>query len=135
MERDRRVNRPSPSVRAMTEEQRIRDAYAAFNSRDIESAVALMTPDVRWPNVAEGGFVHGRDGVREHWREQFREGDPTIEPLEFREGPDGRSGVEVRQVVSSTDGRPLSNERLVHVYTFNDGLIAQMHVIGDADAG
>jgi ketosteroid isomerase-like protein len=119
----------------MTEENRIRAAYAAFNSRDIESAVALMTPDVRWPNVADGGFVHGRDGVREHWREQFREVDPKIEPLAFRKGPDGRPAVEVRQVVSSTDGRPLSDERLLHVYTFSDGLIAQMDVIGDSNAG
>lgn len=135
MERAWRVNRLRRRVRAMTEAQRIRDAYAAFNSRDIEAAVALMTPDVRWPNVAEGGFVHGRDGVREHWRAQFRELNPRIEPLKFREGRDGRSAVEVRQVVYSTDGRPLSDERLVHVYSFSDGLIAQMDVIGDADAG
>jgi ketosteroid isomerase-like protein len=124
-------------VSELPAEQQIRDAYAAFNSRDIESAVALMAPDVQWPDVVQGGFVHGREGVREHWREQFQAADPRIEPLEFRLRPDGRLAAEVRQVVSSTDGRPLSDERVVHVYTFSDGdgLIARMDVLGEADDG
>jgi ketosteroid isomerase-like protein len=121
----------------MLGEQRIRDAYAAFNSRDVESAVALMASDVQWPDVTQGGYVHGRDGVREHWREQFLAADPRIEPLEFRERPDGRLAVEVRLTVFSTDGRPLSDDRVVHVYTLgdDDGLIARMDVSGAADDG
>ena len=117
------------------EEQQVRAAYAAFNSRDIESAVSLMSPDVTWPDVAEGGFVHGRDEVREHWREQFQAADPRIEPLEFSERPDGRLAVEVRQIVSSTDGDQLSDERLIHVYSFRDRLITEMDVVGDSSEG
>jgi hypothetical protein len=37
----------------------LRKAYAAFNARDIDSALATMQPDVAWPNGMEGGMVHG----------------------------------------------------------------------------
>jgi ketosteroid isomerase-like protein len=111
----------------------IRRAYSCFNARDVESAVALMSPEVRWPDVAQGGFVHGRDGVRAHWREQFRAADPRIEPLGFREHPDGRIAVTVRQVILSTEGTPISDDRLVHVYTLRDGLIGSMDIVDQPD--
>ena len=38
---------------------RIADAYAAFNRRDIDGALAAMHPDVEWENGMEGGFVRG----------------------------------------------------------------------------
>lgn len=36
----------------------LRVAYAAFNARDIDAALAIMTPDVVWPKAFKGGFVH-----------------------------------------------------------------------------
>jgi hypothetical protein len=39
-------------------------AYAAFNARDIDAALALMTPNVAWPRAFKGGFVRGREEVR-----------------------------------------------------------------------
>ena len=33
----------------------IEQAYSAFNKRDIEGALALMTDDVSWPRASEGG--------------------------------------------------------------------------------
>jgi hypothetical protein len=33
------------------DEQRLRQLYDAFNSRDIETALAAMTDDVDWPNA------------------------------------------------------------------------------------
>jgi ketosteroid isomerase-like protein len=112
----------------MSDEQVILSAYAAFNARDVESAVELMAPDVTWPDVASGGFVHGRAGVRDHWREQFEAVDPHIEPIVIRPRPDGLVHVEVRQIVRSTDGRPISDERLTHVYALRDGLIERMDI-------
>jgi hypothetical protein len=38
--------------------------YRAFNARDIDAAVALLHPDVNWPNGMDGGRVRGRDAVR-----------------------------------------------------------------------
>ena len=46
-------NQPAPEI------ELLRAAYAAFNARDIDAALALMTPDVEWPRAFKGGFVHG----------------------------------------------------------------------------
>ena len=35
----------------------IEQAYSAFNKRDIDGAIALMTEDVSWPKGSEGGRV------------------------------------------------------------------------------
>ena len=38
----------------------IEQAYAAFNKRDIDGALTLMTEDVSWPKASEGGRVVGK---------------------------------------------------------------------------
>jgi hypothetical protein len=38
-------------------EDPIQQAYSAFNKRDIDGALALMTQDVSWPKASEGGKV------------------------------------------------------------------------------
>jgi hypothetical protein len=44
------------AVSQMPETQRtLRTVYRAFNTRDIETALKLMHPDVDWPNAWEGG--------------------------------------------------------------------------------
>ena len=42
----------------------IERAYSAFNKRDIDGALALMTEDVRWPKASEGGRVVGKEEIR-----------------------------------------------------------------------
>jgi hypothetical protein len=112
----------------------LRQAYIAFNERDVEAAVAVMSPDVAWPDVSDGGFVHGHDGVRAHWREQFAAVDPHVDPAPVQELPDGRMAVPVRQVVRSHQGDLISDDRLVHVYTLRDGLIERMEITEDPGA-
>jgi NAD(P)-dependent dehydrogenase (short-subunit alcohol dehydrogenase family)/ketosteroid isomerase-like protein len=108
-------------------EELVRQAYTAFNARDVEAGVALMDPNVDWPNVPEGGFVHGQDQVRKHWREQFRRTDPRIEVAAISEKND-RVEALVRQVVRSPDGSKLSDERVLHVFTFAGERIKRMDV-------
>ncbi|MEP0859514.1 nuclear transport factor 2 family protein [Trichocoleus sp. DQ-U1] len=45
------------SDKSAPEIELIRAAYAAFNARDIDAALALMTPDVAWPKAFKGGFI------------------------------------------------------------------------------
>ena len=52
----------------MQPEETIRRAYAAFNARDIDAALATMSTNVIWPNRMDGGTVHGREGIREYWK-------------------------------------------------------------------
>jgi len=47
--------------------------YDAFNRREFEKILSMMQPDVKWANGMEGGFVYGRDAVREYWRKQLLE--------------------------------------------------------------
>ena len=39
----------------------IEQAYSAFNNRDIDSAMALMSENVSWPKASEGGVSSGKE--------------------------------------------------------------------------
>lgn len=116
----------------MREEQLLRHAYAAFNARDIDGALAVMHPDVDWPNGMEGGREVGHDAVRAYWTPQFGLIDSHVEPVGFEVKDDGRIVVDVHQVVRDLDGGLLSDGHVRHVYTFRDGLVARMDIV---DAG
>ncbi len=109
-------------------ERLLRRAYAAFNARDIDGALALTRPDVDWPNGMEGGRELGHDAVRAYWTRQFGLIDSHVEPVGFSEDDQGRIVVDVDQVVRDLDGELLSEQRVQHVYTLRDGLIARMDI-------
>src|SRR5467141_1992292 len=49
----------------------LRAIYNCFNARDIDGVLDALTDDVAWANGMEGGYVHGREGVREYWMRQW----------------------------------------------------------------
>ena len=102
--------------------------YEAFNTRDIDDVLLQMIEDVDWPNAWEGGRVHGHDGVRDYWIRQWSAIDPTVRPVGFTQRPDGTTAVEVDQMARGLDGTLLGEGRVLHVYTFRNGLIARMDV-------
>lgn len=106
----------------------IKQAYAAFNARDIDSALALMTVDVRWPKASEGGYVVGKDEIRSYWTRQWKEFDPHVQPLAIREQQDGSTEVRVRQLVKSLGGEVLADDEVWHIYRIAKGLIEQMEL-------
>lgn len=106
----------------------LRSAYEAFNRRDAETLLAMMHPDVDWPNTVEGGRVRGRDGVREYWRKQWLTIDPRVEPLAFQDNKQGRTIVDVRQIVRDLNGNVIVDRMLQHVYSLRDGLIERMEI-------
>jgi hypothetical protein len=110
------------------QERRLRRTYAAFNARDLDAALAEMSPEVDWPNAWEGGRVHGREAVRAYWTRQWASIDPTVEPVSFEVRPDGRVAALVHQVVRAPDGTLLHDGRVLHVYSFEDDLLARMEV-------
>ncbi len=109
-----------------TNEQLIRRAYEAFNARDIESALALMHPDVDWPNGMEGGRLHGHGQLRDYWRRQFDSVDSHVEPRRVELDPDGLVIVTVDQAVRDRAGRVVSEGTVEHRYVISDGLILRM---------
>lgn len=108
--------------------QLLRAAYAAFNARDIDAALATMTAGVAWPRAFKGGFVEGPEAVRAYWTEQWREIDPHVEPVSFHPEQSGRILVEVHQVVRDLEGTVLADEHVGHRFTIAHGLIDKMEV-------
>ena len=51
--------------------------YEAFNRRDVDAVLAMMSDEVDWPNAWKGGRLVGRDAVRDYWTTQWLEIDPT----------------------------------------------------------
>jgi hypothetical protein len=106
----------------------LRAAYAAFNARDIDAALATMAPDVAWPRAFKGGVVRGHQEVRAYWTEQWSEIDPHVEPISFHPQGDGRILVDVHQVVRDPAGGVLADDHVGHRYTIESGLIRAMEV-------
>ena len=111
----------------------IEQAYSAFNKRDIDSVLTLMTQDVSWPKASEGGKVVGKEEIRAYWTRQWGEFDPHVEPLAITEEDGGKTRVRVHQLVKSPQGNILSDSEVLHVFTMNSGLISAMDLGHEAD--
>jgi ketosteroid isomerase-like protein len=114
--------------RTMNIEELFTKTYAAFNARDMETVLAIMHPEVDWPNGWEGGRVHGHDEVRQYWTRQWRVIDPIVTPERFVKEEDGRISVHVHQVVRDLEGNLISDGMLEHIYRIEDGLIKSMEI-------
>ena len=110
----------------------IEQAYSAFNNRDIDGALALMSEDVSWPKASEGGRVVGKEEIRAYWTRQWREFDGHVEPLAIIE-EGGQIRVRVHQLVKNLQGDVLWDGEVLHVFTVNAGLIAAMDLGDEAD--
>lgn len=106
----------------------IAQAYSAFNHRDIDSVLALMSENVNWPKASEGGRAVGKEEIRAYWTRQWKEFDPHVEPLEVIDQEGGITDVKVHQLVKSLDGDVLSDSEVWHVYTIANGLIERMDI-------
>ena len=113
----------------------LRAAYAAFNARDIDAALILMTADVAWPKAFKGGFVRGPEEVRAYWTEQWSEIDPYVEPVAFHTEDAGQVLVKVHQVVRDLAGAVLADEHVGHRFTIEHGLIQAMEVCPLSSSG
>ena len=114
-------------------ESLIAQAYFAFNQRNIDGALALMSETVSWPKASEGGRAVGKEEIRAYWSRQWKEFDPHVDPLEVLDRGAGRVRVRVHQLVKSLAGDLLSDSEVWHVYTIANGLIERME-LGESEA-
>lgn len=114
--------------------ENIEQAYSAFNRRDIDGALALMTEDVNWPKASEGGTVRGKAEIRAYWTRQWREFDGHVEPVEITKENEGKIRVRVHQLVKNLQGELLSDSEVLHLFTMSNGLIAAMELGDVVDA-
>lgn len=106
----------------------LKNVYALFNGRDIESVLAAMHSDVVWANGMEGGHVRGRDEVRSYWKRQWALLNPHVEPLEILPTGKGEVVVKVHQVVRDGKGSLLVDRFVIHVFQIRDGLIQRFDI-------
>ena len=102
--------------------------YERFNARDMEAVLAVLHEDVIWANGMEGGHVHGREGVRDYWTRQWALIDPHVEPVAFREVPEGKVEVDVHQVVRDLEGRTIADRMVGHIFQLEDGRVRRFDI-------
>jgi hypothetical protein len=106
----------------------LKKAYYAFNTRNIDNALAAMHPDVKWPNGQDGGYVCGHDEIRSYWTRQWGLIDPDVEPVQITPGKNGNVVADVHQVIRDLEENVISDEIVQHVYLIENGLIKNMHI-------
>jgi len=106
----------------------IKKAYAAFNNRDIDTALSSMQQAVQWSKAWEGGYISGQDEIKQYWTRQWKEINPNVEPVGFNERQNGSLEVEVHQQVKDLQGNLMFDGTVKHIYTFEDGLVKTMDI-------
>lgn len=113
-------------------QQFLQNLYNAFNKREIETIISFMRPDVKWANGLEGGFIYGRDAVREYWINQFKAIQPELETLKFETDENNRNVVAVHQIIKDLQGNVLADATVRQIFTIEDGLIS-FYEIGETE--
>jgi len=125
--RESTVLDPQQAERAITG---LRAAYTAFNHGDIDGAVAMLDPNVKWSEPAEfpgGGVYNGVESVK-HYLAQSRAGAAEVisEPERFLPAGD-MIIVFVKARVLPKQSNSWREIRLADVYTFHGSRVTQMH--------
>ncbi|MDQ2712764.1 MAG: nuclear transport factor 2 family protein [Acidobacteriota bacterium] len=107
----------------------LQQLYSAFNTRNIDTVLAALHPDVDWPNAWERSRVHGRNAVRDYWTRQWAVLDPHVTPVAFTTDTKGRTIVEVHAVIRNANAKTLADYKVQHIYTFEAGLVRSMEII------
>lgn len=108
----------------------LRQLYERFNARAIEDVLVHLAEDVIWANGMEGGYVHGRDGVRDYWTRQWAVISPYVEPVAFQT-LDAGILVEVLQSVRDLQGKLIegqSDRRVGHLFHLRGGKVARFDI-------
>jgi len=113
-------------------QQFLQNLYDAFNNREIETIISVMHPDVKWANGVEGGFVYGRDAVREYWINQFKDIQVELETLKFETDENNRNVVTVHQVIKDLQGNLLADTTIQQIFTIENSLIS-LYEIGETE--
>ena len=113
-------------------QQFLQDLYEAFNNGELETIISVMHPDVKWANGVEGGFVYGRDAVRDYWTKQYKVIQVQLEPLKFETDEDNRDVVTAHQIVRDLQGNLLADSTIQQIFAIDNHLIS-LYEIGETE--
>ena len=112
----------------ISHQELIEKIYTYFNERDIPKVLSFMSEDVLWPNGWEGGYVKGKEEIKNYWTRQWQEVDPKVDPVAFTRDGDGRVIIDVHQVVKDKSGNVLTDTIVKHIYVIEHDLIKSMEI-------
>ncbi|MCW3090126.1 MAG: hypothetical protein JWP81_1195 [Ferruginibacter sp.] len=101
--------------------------YKNFDERKIDLVIENMTDDVEWANGMEGGFVHGRQAVKDYWTRQFAVMSSNVTPMEI-EAEQGKIFIKVHQVVHDLQGKLLADEIVGHIFELEHDKISRFTI-------
>jgi ketosteroid isomerase-like protein len=110
----------------MTNRDLIANAYAAYNRRDVDGLLELLTEDVDWPD-GDARLV-GKAAVRQYWLHQFTETRTHDEPVRFIDLSPERIVVHIDQTVEDRHGRVLSRGAFRYSFDIRGGLISRLDI-------
>ena len=110
----------------MTHRELLANAYAAYNRRDVDGLLELLTDDVNWPN-GDARLV-GKAAVRQYWLDQFTDTRTHDEPVRFVDLPPDRIAVHIDQTVADRHGRVLSRGAFRYRFAVRGGLISRLDI-------
>ncbi len=102
--------------------------YDAYNRRNFADFSALLTPDIDWPDLIEGGRLIGREAVGAYWARNDKSITIDIAVVSLTDLPDGRVAADVNQIVRNLSGQIWSDSCVRHVFTLRDGMVARLDV-------
>ena len=75
----------------------------------------------------DGGFVCGRDAVRQYWNALFKTVQPQLEPLKYETDEEGRNAITVRQIVKDLQGETLAEMTVQQIFTIENDLVSHSY--------
>jgi ketosteroid isomerase-like protein len=117
----------------------VRRLYAAFAERDIQSILAVLSPEVEWGEPANplnpaAGTRHGHAGFLE-WLQIGRASEDilALEPRQFLSDADSVAVVGYTKCVARRTGKSYETD-FVHLVTFKEGKIIRFREFFDTYA-
>ncbi len=109
------------------DEDRIVQLYDVFNARAFDRFIAMLAPDVAWPDETEDGELRGREAVLAYLTETTAPLVARYTLISLSTDADEQVGVLVRQTITSAaDGSLWSSTRVLHRYRLVDGLVTRL---------
>lgn len=116
-------------------EQLLRRLYNAFNARDIAGALSTMHPHVVWANGLDGGYVHGKEKVRDYWLNQWSELESHADLLAVHHTSEHSASVDVHLTAFGLGGEKLFDTIAKHFFELDGDLVRRFETSVNEERG
>jgi len=111
----------------------IRFGYERFNEQDLDGVLALFNEDIEWPDVVNGGVLHGIGEVREYFERIFAITTVQVTVGDVIEIGDAVVAATYQQFYD-LDGKALGQPRMVvNRFSFHGDLVGRMELTSQED--